>query len=155
MKKIHSGSELVNASGQSLQGIVDAVTKVSRLISEISTAGQEQAIGVGQINDSIMKLDDVNQQNASMVEEVAVSSKILEEQSAELESLISFYKYDARQLENRPTETPAEPNTTTVTETDKAPFVERRSADRPWSDSGKKPTATEATASDDEVWEAF
>ncbi len=155
VKKIHSGSELVNASGQSLQGIVDAVTKVSRLISEISTAGKEQAIGVEQINESIMKLDDVNQQNASMVEEVAVSSKILEEQSAELESLISFYKYEARQLESRPTETPAEPNATAVTETGEAPFVERRSADRPWSDSGRKTAVTEATASDDEVWEAF
>ena len=155
VKKIHSGSELVNASGQSLQGIVDAVTKVSRLISEISTAGQEQAIGVGQINESIMKLDDVNQQNASMVEEVAVSSKILEEQSAELESLISFYKYDASQVETKPTETPAEPNATPVTETGEAAFVERRSADRPWSDSGRKTAATEAAASDDEVWEAF
>ena len=155
VKKIHSGSELVNASGQSLQGIVDAVTKVSRLISEISTAGQEQAIGVGQINESIMKLDDVNQQNASMVEEVAVSSKILEEQSAKLESLISFYKYDAEQLENRPKETAVEPNASAVTETGEAPFVERRSADRPWSDSGRKTTATESAASDDEVWEAF
>ena len=163
VKKIHSGSELVNASGKSLQGIVEAVTKVSRLISEISTAGQEQAVGVDQINNSLMRLDDVNQQNASMVEEVAVSSKILEEQSAELESLISFYKYDASQLENRPEETATKPDVTataptapaTPTPTSETPFVERRSADRPWSDSSKKTPTIETNASDDEVWEAF
>ena len=121
VSKIHGGSTLVNASGDSLQGIVEAVTKVSNIISEISTAGQEQAIGVEQINDSLMKLDDVNQQNTSMVEEVAVSSKILEEQSTELEQLISFYRYEAgtvadphptQQLDQEPKrndETPPQP----------------------------------------------
>ncbi len=155
VKKIHSGSDLVNASGKSLQGIVEAVTKVSTLISEISTAGREQAIGVEQINESIMKLDDVNQQNASMVEEVAVSSKILEEQSAELESLISFYKFEGTTakpaVEAAPTASVEPPSQPASAEPE---FVERRSADRPWSDSSKAAAAITA-ASDDEVWEAF
>lgn len=158
VKKIHSGSDLVNASGKSLQGIVEAVTKVSTLISEISTAGREQAIGVEQINESIMRLDDVNQQNASMVEEVAVSSKILEEQSAELESLISFYKFDGA-VTAPPATAPATPSSVAERQAsgEQPPgFVERRGADRPWSDAAKTASpAITSTPADDEVWEAF
>jgi methyl-accepting chemotaxis protein len=97
--KINSGSKLVNESGDSLEEIVGAVTNVSKIISEIATSGEEQAIGIGQINDSITRLDEVNQKNAAMVEEVAVSSNILEEQSRELEQLISFYRLNKSKSE--------------------------------------------------------
>jgi methyl-accepting chemotaxis protein len=154
VKKINSGSELVNASGQSLTNIVDAVTKVSEIISEITTAGEEQALGVEQINDSLMKLDDVNHQNTSMVEEVAVSSRILEEQSTELEHLISFYHISEKAHKSSPaTQTdPIAPPT---------PAHEaRRAGNRPWSEdtSGRKQekeTPLSTPKDDQSAWEAF
>ncbi len=159
VKKIHSGSDLVNASGDSLQGIVEAVTKVSNIIAEISTAGQEQAIGVEQINDSIMKLDDVNQQNAAMVEEVAVSSKILEEQSTELEQLISFYHYEAQTAaDSRTAQQPdQEPKHDAEPQPATDPINERRSSNRPWSAASNRNTSTAVTTAEgtDDVWEAF
>lgn len=157
-KKISLGSELVNASGESLQRIVEAVSKVSSIISEISTAGEEQAIGVEQINSAMMKLDDVNQQNAAMVEEVAVSSKVLEERSTDLEKLNSFYRYDSADAPATNAYTPeqkAQPDK--AAQAVSAPAVERRSSERPWSDVAKQNTTATPSNSDatDDVWEAF
>ncbi|HFD86343.1 MAG TPA: methyl-accepting chemotaxis protein, partial [Gammaproteobacteria bacterium] len=157
VKKIHAGSELVNASGESLSHIVEAVSKVSNIISEITTAGKEQAIGVEQINDSIMKLDDVNQQNAAMVEEVAVSSKILEEQSRELERLISFYHFDGETAVNPEKEASSPAGYTAPPRPVKSqePLQEeRRSANRPWSNEGAAEAATTENNLDD-AWESF
>ena len=146
VKKVESGSTLVNASGESLGKIVDAVTKVSVVISEVTSAGEEQAAGVGQINQSVLKLDEVNQQNTVMVEEVAVSSRILEEQAQELEQLISFYNVNG------------EPSSHEV-ESPNRDQPERRSANRPWDDTEKAPkneTAEPAASSNDnQVWESF
>jgi len=142
VRKVESGSTLVNASGESLGEIVDAVTEVSKVISEVTHAGEEQSAGVGQINQSVLKLDEVNQQNTVMVEEVAVSSRILEEQAMELEQLISFYKVnDEPGSQEGLSEAYGQP--------------ERRSANRPWD--AAKNEAQDATASENEeqTWESF
>jgi methyl-accepting chemotaxis protein len=147
VKKVELGSTLVNASGESLNEIVDVVTKVSDVISTVTFAGEEQASGVGKINQSVLKLDEVNQQNTVMVQEVAVSSRILEEQAKELELLISFY----RTLEHE-ADTPAnQPNDDT--------HPERRATNRPWSETGG--ASDEASNNDvepsenDPSWKSF
>ena len=144
VKKVGSGSVLVNASGDSLSKIVDAVTEVSTVISEVSSASEEQSAGVGQINESILKLDEVNQQNTVMVEEVAVSSRVLEEQAKELEHLISFY---------RVTDNQGQPQAPASQQTQ----AERRSESRPWDEAKKAPeNEAKTTAVDnDQVWESF
>lgn len=146
VKKVESGSMLVNTSGESLGEIVEAVTEVSKVISEVTSAGEEQSAGVGQINQSVLKLDEVNQQNTVMVEEVAVSSKILEEQAQELEQLISFYNVNGEPSSHE-VKSPAHSHS------------ERRSANRPWDDTEKVPkkeTPEPAKSSnDDQVWESF
>ncbi|RUM93735.1 MAG: hypothetical protein DSZ28_06875 [Thiothrix sp.] len=146
VRKVESGSTLVNTSGESLGQIVGAVTKVSKVIAEVTSAGEEQSVGVGQINQSVLKLDEVNQQNTVMVEEVAVSSRILEEQAKELEQLISFYKVNS------------EPSSHEVqSATHSQP--ERRSANRPWDDAEKAPKKENPepakSSNDDQVWKSF
>ncbi len=146
VKKVESGSSLVDASGESLDGIVAAVTKVSKVISEVSNAGVEQSTGVEQINQSILKLDEVNQQNTVMVEEVAVSSRILEEQAKELEQLIAFY-----QVSGKPESHEA------ASEMQSRP--ERRSAHRPWNNAEKTPKKEmpepAKSPNDEQAWESF
>jgi methyl-accepting chemotaxis protein len=146
VKKVESGSTLVNASGDSLGEIVGAVTEVSKVISEVTSAGKEQSAGVGQINQSILKLDEVNQQNTVMVKEVTISSRTLEEQAKELEQLISFYNVtDNQQAQETQSKLEHQAN--------------RRSNSRPWSTEKNSPRNvpqdTATSSAEDESWKSF
>lgn len=89
--KVEEGSRLVNQSGETLDEIVVAVKKVSDIITEISTASEEQAAGIDEVNKAVIQMDEMTQQNAALVEEAAAASESLGEQSENLDDLISFF----------------------------------------------------------------
>ena len=90
--KVKVGSDLVNESGQTLNGIVDSVRKVADIVGEINAASQEQFSGIAQVNKTVAQLDDMTQQNASLVEQAASSSAAMEDQANELMELMGFFK---------------------------------------------------------------
>ncbi|RUM94407.1 MAG: hypothetical protein DSZ28_03355 [Thiothrix sp.] len=92
VSKVDTGTDLVYQSGEALDKIVDSVKKVSNIISEISIANQEQSMGIEQVNQSVLKMDESTQQNAAMVEQVAAASESLGEQSNELNQMMSFFE---------------------------------------------------------------
>lgn len=59
---------------ESLTEINDESNKVSELLGEITTASQEQEIGIGQINKAISQMERVLQSNASTAQESATSA---------------------------------------------------------------------------------
>jgi len=89
--KVQDGSKLVDESGETLDQIVTAVGKVSDIISEIAAASAEQSSGIDQVNKAVSQLDEVTQQNASLVEEAAAASKTLDEQAQGLCQSMSFF----------------------------------------------------------------
>jgi methyl-accepting chemotaxis protein len=88
---VKEGSDLVNESGTTLKGIVDAVKKVNDIVAEISTASEQQAKGLEEINRAILGMDEITQQNAALVEEAAAASESLGSQATTLDELISFF----------------------------------------------------------------
>ena len=46
LEKVEKGSELVNRSGVTLQGIVASVKRVTEIVGEIAAASSEQSTGV-------------------------------------------------------------------------------------------------------------
>jgi methyl-accepting chemotaxis protein len=76
--------------------IVGSVQRVTDIIGEITAATQEQASGLGQINQAISQMDQVTQQNAALVEEAAASSHAMQEQAGQLAQLVSQFKLDER-----------------------------------------------------------
>ena len=92
--KVKVGSELVDKSGETLEGIVTGVKKVTDIVFEIAAASREQSSGIDQVNKAVTQMDEMTQQNASLVEEAASASQAMGEQAAELKSLISFFKLD-------------------------------------------------------------
>jgi methyl-accepting chemotaxis protein len=74
VEKVDLGSELVDASGKTLEEIVTGVKKVTDIISEIAASSQEQANGIEQVNSAVMQMDEMTQQNAALVEEAAAAS---------------------------------------------------------------------------------
>ena len=91
VQRVEEGTELVDSSGQTLEEIVNAVKKVSDIIAEIAAAGQEQAIGIDQVNKAVTQLDDMTQQNAALVEEAAAASESMKGQASGLGRLMEFF----------------------------------------------------------------
>ena len=90
--KVENGSRLVSESGGALSEIVDSVKKVSDIVAEIAAASKEQSDGINQVNKALLQMDEMTQQNASLVEEAAAASEAMGAQAQELDALVSFFK---------------------------------------------------------------
>ena len=92
VEKVDSGTRLVDQAGQTMQDIVNAVRRVTDLMSEITAATQEQSHGIEQVNETVTNLDDMTQQNAALVEQAAAAAESLEEQAQNLVGAISAFQ---------------------------------------------------------------
>jgi methyl-accepting chemotaxis protein len=91
-ERIHTGAELVESSGATLFAITGKVGQVTGIVVDIAGASHEQAAGVTQISDAMSHLDAATQENASLVEETANASKVMEQQAGELIKQIGFFR---------------------------------------------------------------
>ncbi|ASO30536.1 methyl-accepting chemotaxis protein [Vibrio anguillarum] len=94
VEKVEEGSRLVDESGATLNEIVDAVAKVSDLIAQIASSSIEQSTGIDEINRAITAMDEMTQQNASLVEQTSAASQSLKDEGKELISLMSYFTTD-------------------------------------------------------------
>lgn len=88
-EKIDSGLVTANRCGESLDEIVKNVSDLKMMVTEISTASQEQALGVQEITRAMNQLDQVTQQNASATQEAASATDELNEQAAFLRTMVN------------------------------------------------------------------
>jgi len=89
---IDKGSEEVVEAGQTMQGIVEAVQRVTDLMQEIASASDEQSRGIEQVAQAVSEMDNVTQQNASLVEEASAAALSLEEQAARLTDAVGIFR---------------------------------------------------------------
>jgi methyl-accepting chemotaxis protein len=92
VEKVDNGTKLVDAAGQTMGDIVDSVKRVSDIISEITSASQEQTAGIEQINQAVAQMDEVTQQNAALVEQAAAAAQSLQEQAVLLSDVVSVFQ---------------------------------------------------------------
>jgi len=89
---VDTGSRLVNDAGQTMGDIVTSIQRVTDIMGEITSASQEQTLGIEQINSAIAQMDEVTQQNAALVEEAAAASQSMQEQAGNLATVVGFFK---------------------------------------------------------------
>jgi methyl-accepting chemotaxis protein len=107
VERVDEGTKLVNQSGATLEEIVVAVKKVNDIISEIAAASQEQYAGITQINKAVSKMDEMTQQNATLVEEATQNSDNMKTQAEALrEQLVEFKSTTASDIAETKTEKP-------------------------------------------------
>jgi methyl-accepting chemotaxis protein len=92
VSKVEDGTQLVAEAGRAIGGIVDRVRRVDVLIGEISAASSEQSAGLGQVGDSVARLDQVTQQNAALVEESAAAAESLRAQADGLSRAVANFR---------------------------------------------------------------
>jgi methyl-accepting chemotaxis protein len=88
--RVEVGTKIAHECGSVLNEIVDNISGVNQMASEISTACQEQAVGVHEITKAMSQLDQVTQINATASEQVAASAEELSGQSESLHSAIGI-----------------------------------------------------------------
>jgi len=70
---------------------VVSVKRVTDVVGEISSASQEQTIGIEQINQAITQMDQTTQQNAALVEQAAGAAASMQSQADHLARLVSVF----------------------------------------------------------------
>ena len=91
VEQVEAGSSKVQAAGGAMQRIVHSIGRVEQVVSEISTACNEQAGGIELVNQAVSRMDHVTQQNAALVEEATAASNSLHAEAAQLvRSMASF-----------------------------------------------------------------
>ena len=88
---INDGNARMDAAGRSIDGMVDAVGRVSDLVHQISIATREQSVGIAQVNDAVAQLDSVTQQNAALVEQSAGAAGSLRASAQSLERSLEVF----------------------------------------------------------------
>jgi methyl-accepting chemotaxis protein len=99
VEKVETGARLVGQAGGTMNDIVSSVKRVTAIIAEISTASEEQTLGIDQINLAIGEMDQVTKQNAALVEEAAAAAETLHDQAGTLARVVSVFKLDALRAE--------------------------------------------------------
>jgi methyl-accepting chemotaxis protein len=94
VSKVDSGGKLVEQAGATMGEIVQSITRVTDIMSEIASASQEQSSGIEQVNEAISQMDQVTQQNAALVEEAAAAATSMQEQAAALAQLVGTFRLE-------------------------------------------------------------
>ncbi|WP_284602566.1 methyl-accepting chemotaxis protein [Dickeya dadantii] len=92
VERTNAGSTLVAEAGQTMESIVNSVSRVNDIMGEISSASEEQSRGIEQISRAITELDSTTQQNAALVSQSSSAANTLEEQAMLLEKLVATFR---------------------------------------------------------------
>ena len=92
--KVYAGSKQVDEAGATMTEIVQAVKRVTDIMSEIAAASNEQSAGIEQVNKAIVQMDEVTQQNAALVEEAAAAAEAMQKQAGVLLEAVSIFKLE-------------------------------------------------------------
>ncbi|MDD5028297.1 MAG: methyl-accepting chemotaxis protein [Rhodoferax sp.] len=92
VERVQAGSALVDQAGSTMQEVVASIRRVTDIVGEISSASNEQSQGVAQVGDTITQMDQVTQQNAALVEQMAAAAVSLKAQAQELVQTVAVFK---------------------------------------------------------------
>jgi methyl-accepting chemotaxis protein len=91
VQRVENGTALVDTAGITMTEVVDSIRRVTAIVAEISSASDQQAMGVAQVGEAVTQMDQATQQNAAMVEEMAAAASSLSGQAQELVQTVSVF----------------------------------------------------------------
>jgi aerotaxis receptor len=94
-ERVAGGSEQTQLAQERMQQVMQTVSQVSGILGEVSRAGQEQQLGLSQVNSAVAQMDSITQQNAAMVEELAAAAKELNGQGQKVSGALSLFRLRA------------------------------------------------------------
>ncbi|MDH4418690.1 MAG: methyl-accepting chemotaxis protein [Acidovorax sp.] len=97
VERVEQGTVLVDKAGTTMTEVVGAIRRVTDIMGEISAASSEQSTGVSQVGEAVTQMDQVTQQNAALVEEMAAAAGSLSHQAQALVGAVAVFKLSADQ----------------------------------------------------------
>ena len=94
VQRVEQGTSLVDKAGATMVEVVASIRSVTDIMGEISAASTEQSQGVSQVGDAITQMDQVTQQNAALVEEMAAAAGSLNHQAKALVEAVEVFKVE-------------------------------------------------------------
>ncbi|HEX4511693.1 MAG TPA: methyl-accepting chemotaxis protein, partial [Burkholderiaceae bacterium] len=92
VEKVDEGTHLVDVASETIAQIVRSVQHVAGIVSEITSATVEQSAGIDLVNVAVTEMDQVTQQNAALVEQVAAAADSMSTQVQRLVSDVSVFR---------------------------------------------------------------
>ena len=99
VERVEQGTAQVDQAGSTMTEVVSAIRRVTDLMSQISAASSEQSLGVAQVGEAVNHMDQVTQQNAALVEEMAAAADSLKLQAQDLVAGVNVFKLGAQYAE--------------------------------------------------------
>jgi methyl-accepting chemotaxis protein len=112
-------------AGTSMAHLADSVQQVGTIVSQISSVSAEQASGLTEVNHAIVQMDEMTQQNSTLVEEAAAAARSLQQQALTLSRAVSAFRLD--EAVQAPPAAPPEPESA-----QQAKGERRRQGDHPY-----------------------
>jgi methyl-accepting chemotaxis protein len=100
VERVDNGSKLVGEAGATMTEIVNAVKQVSELMSGIADACAQQNAGIQEINRTISSMEQVTQQNSSLVEQTIAATHLFEDEVGKLQDVVGHFKLDRAEGRN-------------------------------------------------------
>jgi len=92
VERVELGTSLVDKAGNTMSEVVDSIKRVTEIVREISEASNQQSVGVMQAGEAVGNMDQVTQQNAALVEQMAAATSSLNSQAQELVQVADSFK---------------------------------------------------------------
>jgi len=93
--RVEQGSKLVDKAGTTMGEVVASIGRVTEIMREISVASREQTSSVAEVGNAITQMDQVTQQNAALVEEMAAAAVGVKAQAQDLVEMVARFRLDA------------------------------------------------------------
>jgi methyl-accepting chemotaxis protein len=92
--RVERGTELVDRAGATMAELVASIEQLTTLMASISSASQEQSLGVSQVGEAVALMDQATQKNAAMVQDVAASAAHLKAQAQVLVDAVAVFRLE-------------------------------------------------------------
>lgn len=90
--QVKTGVRLVGRTGEALRQIVESVSEISTLVSDIAMSSRQQSASLAEINNAVNQLDQSTQQNAARLEETTAASEALRQDAVALVDSVSHFR---------------------------------------------------------------
>ena len=94
VRQVSAGSKLAQEAGRTMDDIVQSVTDVTGMVGRISAAGDEQAVRVAAVSDTIGAMDRSLQHNTQMVSKTAAAADSLQQRAHGLAQIVRIFRLD-------------------------------------------------------------
>ncbi|WP_425439975.1 methyl-accepting chemotaxis protein [Pseudomonas abyssi] len=85
-------AEVAEATGRAFSDVMNAVTQISQVNTEIASAAEQQSQVSEEINRNVVRISDEARKNSEQVEQTRVASQDLTQLAEKLRTLLAYYK---------------------------------------------------------------